>query len=648
MNIRTNQHTQGDVTDLIQAAQHENKAVKLASNRPLLTYLFSAFVWAIAENVPNNTLSHHTRCEFSTSSTSQEGKVQIPGPFLSEVISSLPNLQNPELDELVRKVQQFGLTTANEVYLNLILPLSHFDKLPTEQIVQAFGETLQRSEKLRDWPATSIYFESVLSAVGSRGKLDRVTLRAVAMALELLIHVNEDPKPEYSARRSGREKLQKTLTSACEHHPSLTNAISALMSLYKSLGKQSRFLDDLRSKLSITTLETRNLTPNDFFYENYTDVFGRSYWASGVQPDKEEDALSDHTSDVFGRTIFHHWVTPRMNMILIGSLAKRPCNRADLFGQYPFHRAALESDYNMVNTLVNYSKKFINIPDYAGRTPLCLAAWKGDDDILAELVGNEADIHHEDMWKQGPLTLATRNRKTEAVRYLINRKVNINAKDICGRTALSWAAENGDEPTIRVFLEAFRRQRNPKPNGFEERRDATSPIQAVPERETPNSTTWEWQLDLQDEKGKTPLMFAAENGHSNVLDLLLNAEADPKVVNADKMTVLHIAVVANKEKAVETLLKSEAVRSIMNNYTASGDTALTLAAIKSYERIVVMLLNVGVDVSCMYEDSIGGMAPIGALYMRNEDDEEPICGRIADMIEKAAGPSAAVDISELW
>lgn len=69
---------------------------------------------------------------------------------------------------------------------------------------------------------------------------------------------------------------------------------------------------------------------------------------------------------------------------------------------------------------------------------------------------------------------------------------DLNSKDTqCGRTPLSWAAENGHEAVVKLLVLL-----------------ATDGVD-------PNSKDIEW--------GRTPLWWAAKNGHEAVVKLLLTA-----------------------------------------------------------------------------------------------------------------------------
>lgn len=119
----------------------------------------------------------------------------------------------------------------------------------------------------------------------------------------------------------------------------------------------------------------------------------------------------------------------------------------------------------------------------------------------------------------------------EAVRYLIRRKVNINAIDQDGRTALMLAAFNGHTPIVKELLGLG------MPVDLKDKAGRTALIYAStgPYPETVNLLlTHNADPDIADRDEKfTALMFAASEGNLDVVRVLLNAKADPSLKDKD-------------------------------------------------------------------------------------------------------------------
>jgi hypothetical protein len=109
-------------------------------------------------------------------------------------------------------------------------------------------------------------------------------------------------------------------------------------------------------------------------------------------------------------------------------------------------------------------------------------------------------------------------------------------------------------------------------------------------------------LSVRDEDGWSALHFAACRGWINIVEMLLDAKADPSVQNTDVdgSTALHVAVRRRQNECVKMLLDAQAEVSVRNN---AGWTALHLAADRwGNEESVKMLLDAKADVSVQEND----------------------------------------------
>jgi uncharacterized protein len=81
-------------------------------------------------------------------------------------------------------------------------------------------------------------------------------------------------------------------------------------------------------------------------------------------------------------------------------------------------------------------------------------------------------------------------------------------------------------------------------------------------------------LNAQNESGNTALHWAAINGHTAILKILLEAGADPSILNKAGHDVVYEAELNDKLEAVELLLTdSDALLAPIAEQTGSGDHA---------------------------------------------------------------------------
>src|SRR5262245_22068673 len=153
---------------------------------------------------------------------------------------------------------------------------------------------------------------------------------------------------------------------------------------------------------------------------------------------------------------------------------------------------------------------------------------------------------------------AAQRKDAPALRQLVTKRVNVNAPQADGTTALHWAAHYNDTETVKLLLKAGA---NP----------------AVTNR-----------------FGASPLSEAALSGNIELVRVLLDAGADAKTASTlDGETVLMSAARSGNLEAVRLLLDRGADVNARERY--KGQTALMWAAAERHAPIVKLLLERGAD-----------------------------------------------------
>ena len=96
----------------------------------------------------------------------------------------------------------------------------------------------------------------------------------------------------------------------------------------------------------------------------------------------------------------------------------------------------------------------------------------------------------------------------------------------------------------------------------------------------------------------TPLHYAVYIESIEIIQILLDKEADINATNKDKRTPLHVAVEHRKEEIVKLLMQRGANVGLIDKY---GYTSLHLAAKHGDLKIIQHLINYGADVNCIYK-----------------------------------------------
>jgi ankyrin repeat protein len=88
--------------------------------------------------------------------------------------------------------------------------------------------------------------------------------------------------------------------------------------------------------------------------------------------------------------------------------------------------------------------------------------------------------------------------------------------------------------------------------------------------------------------GHTPLHIAALNGNFKMVNMLLESDADPNVVNKDGFTALMFAAHFNNDKIATSLLdKGARVEAVDKD----ADTAVCIASVKGHTKMVELLID---------------------------------------------------------
>lgn len=195
------------------------------------------------------------------------------------------------------------------------------------------------------------------------------------------------------------------------------------------------------------------------------------------------------------------------------------------------------------------------------------------------------------------LAEAARFNDITDVRYFLNQGKNVNRPDEWGDIALIEAARHGNIEMIHLLLE-HKADINIKDN------DGISPlIKAASDVNIKNRSTTiqallekKAEVDITDRDKITPLGWAAMNGDTEAVDLLLKYKANI-YFTTDSGNVLTMATHLGRASVVELLLK---LRKLDINYQEKRDhyTSLMLAANFGYAEVAQKLLEYKADPNC--------------------------------------------------
>ncbi|KAG7238989.1 hypothetical protein INR49_030254 [Caranx melampygus] len=125
-------------------------------------------------------------------------------------------------------------------------------------------------------------------------------------------------------------------------------------------------------------------------------------------------------------------------------------------------------------------------------------------------------------------------------------------------------------------------------------------------------------LSKQDERGFTPLMWAAAFGEKAMVDFLLEKGADPKTIARERESALTLASSGGYVDIVESLLRHGVD---INTYDWNGGTPLLYAVRGNHIKCVEALLAKGADMTIESDSGYSPMALAVALGHKKSNSE---------------------------
>ncbi|XP_076587571.1 histone-lysine N-methyltransferase EHMT1a isoform X2 [Chaetodon auriga] len=203
------------------------------------------------------------------------------------------------------------------------------------------------------------------------------------------------------------------------------------------------------------------------------------------------------------------------------------------------------------------------------RTPLHAAAAEGHQEICHMLVQAGANLDMFDEEQRTPLMVACENNHLDTVQYLLRAGASVSHKDIMGFTCLHLAAKLGHYDIVHHLLSKASKY-----------------------------------VNCQDDGGWTPITWAIEYKHKELVHLLLARGADVNIRDKEENVCLHWAALSGCGDIAQALLEA---RCDLNAVNVHGDSPLHVAARENHLDCVMLFLSHGADVNQRNRDGDTGL-----------------------------------------
>lgn len=210
---------------------------------------------------------------------------------------------------------------------------------------------------------------------------------------------------------------------------------------------------------------------------------------------------------------------------------------------------------------------------------LLKSAYQGNISAIQSLLEKGVDVNREKGYTA--LMIATSQGHDVLVQYLLAAGADVNAQADDGSTALTIAATLGHKAIVRLLLD----------NGA--RLDIRTNTMLAAEKFSLKSLVYDGVCVGDERDGYTALMLAVEKGHTEIVKLLLEGDAD---INDKSIkfgtTLLQIATKQGNTEVVKFLLKEVDI----NEKDKLGSTALISAVENNQIKIVKTLIDHGAEI----------------------------------------------------
>lgn len=278
----------------------------------------------------------------------------------------------------------------------------------------------------------------------------------------------------------------------------------------------------------------------------------------------------------------------------------------DIQRMTPLHCASMFDNPEIVQYLVNQGAD-INALDKEHRTPLLLAASRAGWRTVNILIRLGSNIHLKDVNYRNVLHLVIMNggrledfseevTKAQSKAHLLEL---LNEKDNTGCSPLHYASREGHIKSLENLIRLgacinLKNNNNESPLHFGARYGRYNTVKQLLDSEKGS-----FIINESDGDGLTPLHIASQQGHTRVVQLLLNRGA---LLHRDHFgrNPLHLAAMAGYTQTIELLFSVHT--HLLDQIDKDGNTALHLATMENRPGTISLLLTLNCKLVYNYLD----------------------------------------------
>lgn len=323
--------------------------------------------------------------------------------------------------------------------------------------------------------------------------------------------------------------------------------------------------------------------------------------------------------DIHGRTPLHlaamHGYSDMVDLLVQSGA---DVNAIDNWRMSPLHMAT-EDAYSLTASELLSRGARVDVRDYMGWTPLLRATMSGRSSTVDKLLRNGALATDADGDLISVLSIAAMMGHDAIVRTLLEKGADIDIRDGQGWTPLLYAAANGHQRVVHVLLSLGADVQAKDEDGWD-----PLLLAILNGHELMVDQLLSHGADLKSTVtgGYSPLLIAAYHGYDSIVRLIchLSSREDIETKDAFGQTPLLVATRRGHEDVIDTLLQHEA--NIEAKEDKFGQTPLLMAIRLGDEDIVRILLDRGADIKATRTDGKNA-SQIASVLERGGEEGNP-------------------------
>ena len=393
--------------------------------------------------------------------------------------------------------------------------------------------------------------------------------------------------------------------------------------------------------LAVTPLCAQKAQSQDDYYTGYEGlVLGER------TPRSATDAIAEQATQVPGDIYRGVLFGAEQKKYEGDTLGNRPRPTTKFVYDTSLVRAVKISDEDRVRTLM-YANVDVNEMNYAGITPLTIAAEKGNMNIIKILVEEGAGVNDKSSYGVTPIISAAAAGNTEAVEYLVSQGADVTAKDDWGKTALIYASGMDNPELITNLIKLDNTAVNLPDNsgntpliyaaqrGLNENikillangadvnyRNPATGLSAISAAAAEGNSatirllvrTGKADVNISDLSGRTPIFYAVEQDQQDALRTLFSLGADPNAQDHTGVTALMRASAKNRQDCVDILLRQKNIKKDTKDF--QDRAAITYSVYADDLGPAQALLKAGADING--RDKSGNTPLMSAVKAKND------------------------------